>query len=86
MVSLIRMIYRSEKPYPALCTLGWYLAHSPADLMEHNLLKVKYIKVFNLKYLENTWFSDITSNANIDQHEILFPTVYYILYFGEKNF
>ena len=37
-------------------------------------------------YLENSAFLDLGSIANINQHKIIFPTVYCMMSFGKKKF
>ena len=37
-------------------------------------------------YLENSTFLDLGSIANIDQHEVIFPTVYNMMGFRKNKF
>ena len=37
-------------------------------------------------YIENGKFLDLTSNVILNQREIIFPTIYYMMYFGEIDF
>ena len=55
-------------------------------LLFHKIVMQNFLRSRVFFYLENSTFLDLGSIANIDQHKIIFPTVYSMMGFGKKKF